>query len=778
MKLRTQILVFLFLFAFAPLFIAFLINLPLVLDRFEFFYHEAHTQNLRADFRDLDQHLASRYELVSLLSKLPEPGSLLPGPFIELQETAQPLEQTPDENSYQSLPLRQYVSWINRIMAEQRDVVLLSFADKAGNIKHAFMRDRQTASWQHIEKLPVKIDIPRPGTAPLPARSGVLISPIIIRKEFLQQDPRLFMTLNLSSAIYHADNSESTGFIIITVDVTDFARYYQNTIWVQSDGQYLFGPREHSGQRSAFDDYQGLRELFAKDQLVLWQGNNNQRVIWVPMLRTASGEPLWVGRHVDPSPISEIKFAISWRVTAILLVLVIFIFYLARKFAHRVERFDQELTDGITKILEEDKAIDPQWKGPVEIQELSEKLAQLSQVHANNTQRALHHARELEASNRYKSEFLANVSHELRTPLNSILLLSKLIMQDSHCSQDQMDKARVINTAGKDLKSLIDNILDLSRIEAGKISFSVHQTDLKELLEELVILMRPQFEAKNLSLKLITRQHLPESLFTDSEKVRQIIKNFLSNALKFTDSGEVEIIVEAHDDDTIMLSVKDHGIGIPDEKQSHIFGSFQQADGSISRRHGGTGLGLAISNQLAQLMGGHISLQSSPGEGACFTLHLPIHFDTEHIDDELVDLQLQENVAEPDIIRSEPADIRPKHQHILVVDDDIQTLLSLTPVLEAAGYTVSGAGDSDEAIETLEADPDIDLVLLDLEMPGKDGYATIAEIEKNPAFADLPVITMSCESQTEGQHHKNIRASVSKPIDTDALKTLFVKTFT
>ncbi|MCW8962174.1 MAG: hypothetical protein OQL16_00160, partial [Gammaproteobacteria bacterium] len=262
------------------------------------------------------------------------------------------------------------------------------------------------------------------------------------------------MTLNLSSPIYHADSNELAGHIIITVNVTDFARYYQNTIWVQSDGQYLFTPGNQHGHGSAFDDYPGLNKLFARDRLVLWEGGDNKRVIWVPMLRTASGDPLWVGRHVDPSPIADIQFAISWRVIAIMLVLVIIIFYLARRFAHRVEQFDQELTDGITQILEEDKAIDLQWNGPVEIQELSEKLSRLSEVHANNTKRALHHAHELETSNRYKSEFLANVSHELRTPLNSILLLSKLIKEDANCSQDQADKAHVINAAGKDLKSL------------------------------------------------------------------------------------------------------------------------------------------------------------------------------------------------------------------------------------------------------------------------------------------------------------------------------------
>jgi signal transduction histidine kinase/CheY-like chemotaxis protein len=779
MKLRTQILAFLFLFAFAPLFIAFAINLPLVLDRFEHFYHQAHTQNLRADFRDLDQHLASRHELVSLLAKLPEPGSLLPEPFIDLQKDKETSEQSKNTHNYQSLPIRQYVSWINRIMADQRDIVLLAFLDESKKLTHAFVRNQQTGIWAHSEQLPVQLTLPNVNNTPQTHDHRVQISPIIIRQEFLQQDPRLFMTLNLTSPIISADGSTTSGHIIMTVDVTDFARYYQNTIWVQSDGQYLFHADNQSVHGSAFSDYPGLDALFGNDHLALWEGKNKEQVIWVPMLRTASGEPLWVGRHVDPSPIAEIQFAISWRVIAIMLVLVALIFYLARKFAHQAEHFDQELTDGITQILEEDKAIKFQWNGPVEIQELAEKLSCLSEVHFKNTRRALEHARELEASNRYKSEFLANVSHELRTPLNSILLLSKLIKEDPSCHQEQIDKATVINAAGRDLKSLIDNILDLSRIEAGKTTFSLHSIDLRELLEELVLLLKPQFEAKQLTLSLSIHDQLPESIYTDGEKVRQILKNFLSNALKFTEEGMVSVIAEPESSgEMIRLSVKDNGIGVDEEKQAHIFGAFQQADGSINRRHGGTGLGLTISTQLAELMGGNITLDSTLGQGATFSLHIPITFDTEHIDSDLVDLQIEEEpLVKPEI---KTQDLQPvsKGQHIMIIDNDLKTLLFLTPLLEQWGYQVSGAGDREEAIETLEEDPDIDLILMDIAMSAKDGYTTLEQLEQAPAFFHIPVITMSDKDMDSGKVYNNIKANLKKPVDAEQLKILLEQTIT
>ena len=780
MKLRTQILVFLFLFAFTPLFVAFVINLPLVLDRFEHFYHGAHTQNLRADFRDLDQHLASRHELVSLLAKLPEPGSLLPQPFLELPASNELITDNGEAAEYQSLPVRQYVSWINRIMAEQRDIVLLSFIGADNKLTHAFIRDPQTGNWEFTEEPPVDIQAPGPDPKQLPARSNVRISPIIIRKEFLHHDPRLFMTLNMSSPIIHADQAASSGYVIITVNVTDFARYYQNTIWVQSDGQYLFSTDSPDNNTSAFKDFPGLEGLFTNDRLALWEGKHGQQAIWVPMLRTASGAPLWVGRRVDPSPISSIEIAISWRVGVIMLVLVAIIYYLARRFANRAEQFEHELINGISQMLEENRAIDLAWNGPVEIQELAEKLSQLSKIHADNAERALNHAHELEASNRYKSEFLANVSHELRTPLNSILLLSKLIKEDPVCSQEQLEKASVINAAGRDLKSLIDNILDLSRIEAGKTTFSVHHIDIRELLEELLVIMKPQFEAKNLELVLTIDEALPETIFTDAEKLRQILKNFLSNALKFTDHGTVKMTALPESNNAILLSVEDNGIGIDKEKQAHIFGAFQQADGSINRRHGGTGLGLTISRQLAEMMGGEITLDSTPGEGACFHLHLPVEFDITAVDDELIDLHQPAELPPPEQKTTaladsqsgmhKPSRVDAAGHHILVVDDDLQTLLSLTPLLESWGYRVSGAGDGEEALETLESESDISLLLIDIAMPVKDGYATIEQIQSMPQLSHIPVITMSCDDTNQDHRGMDIKSHIQKPVDTTALQ--------
>ena len=222
--------------------------------------------------------------------------------------------------------------------------------------------------------------------------------------------------------------------------------------------------------------------------------------------------------------------------------------------------------------------------------------------------------------------------------------------------------------------------------------------------------------------------------------------------------------------------MQDNGIGIDPEKQAHIFGAFQQADGSINRRHGGTGLGLTISQQLAHMMGGNITLASEPGEGSCFTLHLPHSFDITDIDDELIDIQTDKIAATVNDKADEklPAKTSPEKQsqgHILIVDDDIKTLLSLTPLLESWGYRVSGAGDGDEALETLESEADIALILMDVAMPVKDGYTTIRQMQSMPGLSQIPVITMSCDDSNQ-KNDVGAQDHIQKPVDADELKNI------
>jgi len=246
-------------------------------------------------------------------------------------------------------------------------------------------------------------------------------------------------------------------------------------------------------------------------------------------------------------------------------------------------------------------------------------------------------AQQLALASKYKSEFLANMSHELRTPLNSLLILAQLLAQNSNrnLTPKQVEYAGVIHSAGSDLLQLIDDILDLSKVEAGKMNVDPEQVNLARLLDYVEATFHPLTTQKGLEFRVRTANGMPGQMFTDDSRLRQVLRNLLSNAVKFTETGGVELSIEPASADELPATVRDHGpalafrvkdtgIGIPEQQLETIFGAFQQADGTTSRKYGGTGLGLSISREIAQLLGGAITAQSVLGEGSTFTLYLPI----------------------------------------------------------------------------------------------------------------------------------------------------------
>src|SRR6185369_3574974 len=250
-------------------------------------------------------------------------------------------------------------------------------------------------------------------------------------------------------------------------------------------------------------------------------------------------------------------------------------------------------------------------------------------------------ARQLALTSKYKSEFLANMSHELRTPLNSLLILSDQLSSNNegNLSGRQIEFAKTIHSSGNDLLMLINDILDLSKIESGTVAVDVGELPIDELYRYVERTFRPVAESRKLDFMIRLDQNLPPSMFTDTKRLQQIIKNLLSNAFKFTHRGQVTLTIEAaaggwsasndplnRAPQVLAFSVTDTGIGIPGEKQQIIFEAFQQADGSTSRKYGGTGLGLAISRELSRLLRGEIRLASTPGRGSTFTLYLPATF--------------------------------------------------------------------------------------------------------------------------------------------------------
>ncbi|MGA5820343.1 HAMP domain-containing protein [Kitasatospora sp. NPDC094028] len=397
-------------------------------------------------------------------------------------------------------------------------------------------------------------------------------------------------------------------------------------------------------------------------------------------------------------------------------------------------------------------------------------------------------ARQLSLTSMYKSEFLANMSHELRTPLNSLLILAQLLAQNSggNLTAKQVEYAGVIHSAGTDLLQLINDILDLSKVEAGKMEFSPEPFAVRDLLEYVESTFRPLADQKGLAFAVTLADTAPTELLTDQARLRQVLRNLLSNAVKFTDSGRVELRIERADgpalpaelgqvEAAVAFHVEDTGIGIAPDHLDGIFGAFQQADGTTSRRYGGTGLGLSISRELARLLGGTITVHSTDGEGSSFTLYLPIA-EPEH-----TNVTAEEGrhapVVEPDPPAPAPAPAPAASgaagplvgRTVLIVDDDVRNVFALAAALEQHGLNVRHAPDGEAGLDQLRAHPDTDLVLMDVMMPSLDGYATISAIRADERFARLPVITVTAKAMP-GDRDKSLAAGaddhVTKPVDT------------
>jgi len=776
MKLRTQISLYLFLFGLIPLLAGFMINVPMIFDRIEALYHKAHLQNLRAEFSDLDQHLARRHEMARLLAKMPEPGMLL---------TAEDRKTNKDLKSARS----GYINWVNQVLIDQFDVTQILFLDETD--KPIFWLDRNLKTGRLESR---SGDYPAVNARLLEASRevapGVVLNgPIIFNRAGGTVLPERFMQMSLVSPVVIpllSDDAgtlkEQRGTVVVYIDLGGLASAYRGNYWVLGDGQYLPSPTGESRPTTAFQDFEGLQALFDKGELALWEFGN-QQVLWVPLFETEDAGTLWVGRSVDPSPLAKLQQAVELRIAYIAIGLLVVVFIVARLIAVKTERLGRELTDRISRVLERNEEVKFSWRQPQELNELGNNLTRLAAIHSANTRAMNNYARELEESNRYKSEFLANVSHELRTPLNSILLLSKMLAEGDVRQQltpEQAHQAKVIHNAGTDLKALIDNILDLSRIEARHMALIAEPVRPLEVIDSVLELMMPQLEEKHLELVREIDAGVPGTITTDSEKLRQILINFLSNAVKFTAQGTITVRLKPGPEHEgvhypVSISVTDTGIGIAADKLELVFEAFKQADGSTSRRFGGTGLGLAISRELAYLLGGDILVESKPGIGTTFSLILPLELPASprHSSPGKSTGNSDSNKSMQAI---PPADYG--GARILLVDDDVRNLLALTPILEQWGLEVMAAGDGPEALETLETDGEFGLVFMDIMMPGMDGYETIRRIRQQARFADLPVIALTARSADEDVrkcHEAGAIDCVIKPVDLHVLKDMLDK---
>ncbi|MFC9843261.1 HAMP domain-containing protein [Streptomyces sp. NPDC060223] len=381
-------------------------------------------------------------------------------------------------------------------------------------------------------------------------------------------------------------------------------------------------------------------------------------------------------------------------------------------------------------------------------------------------------AQQLSLASKYKSEFLANMSHELRTPLNSLLILAQLLAQNPsrNLTPKQVEYAGIIHSAGSDLLQLINDILDLSKVEAGKMDLSPEQVSLRRLLEYVEATFRPMTSQKSLDFTITTAPGAPDELLTDDSRLRQVLRNLLSNAVKFTEQGRVELRIEPatgheipqgvlHAGTVIAFRVKDTGIGIPEQQLETIFGAFQQADGTTSRKYGGTGLGLSITREIAHLLGGQVTVDSTPGQGSTFTLFLPV---ARPDFEELLSGSRQPDSAPredaTDVVKAAgPAQgpagpPRQNRRRLLVVEERPRGLLTL--VAESAVGDLTRSRDDSDARKTVDvvtvvgaqeaasalAAGACHCVVLELGMADGEAARFLEAVEGDSALANVPVL--------------------------------------
>jgi signal transduction histidine kinase/ActR/RegA family two-component response regulator len=404
------------------------------------------------------------------------------------------------------------------------------------------------------------------------------------------------------------------------------------------------------------------------------------------------------------------------------------------------------------------------------------KLLQIKNSEIELASRALEEkALQLTMISNYKSEFLANMSHELRTPLNSLLILSKSLAdnKEKNLTPVQVTYAKTVNSAGQDLLALINEILDLSKVEAGKMQIDPARFNVQDLIDHLQLTFRPVAEQKNLEFQIQTDPDVPEQMFSDETRILQVLKNLLANAFKFTASGLVNLKISldkldrtTEENSMLVFSVTDTGIGIAKDNLKLIFEAFQQADGTTSRRYGGTGLGLTISREIAQLLGGRIEVDSEPGRGSKFRFFLPQKISAVEAP-EFAQKNLPDREAS---LQQRPVNLMGRK--VLVVDDDVRNIFAMSSLLRSYGIEVFHAENGKQAIELLEMNSEIELVLMDTMMPEMDGLEATKRIRQNLVYQKLPIISLTAKAM-KGDREKCLEAGASdyvmKPVDEHSL---------
>ncbi|MGZ9046317.1 MAG: response regulator, partial [Telluria sp.] len=403
-------------------------------------------------------------------------------------------------------------------------------------------------------------------------------------------------------------------------------------------------------------------------------------------------------------------------------------------------------------------------------------------------------ALELERASRYKSEFLANMSHELRTPLNSSLILAKLLSDNTpgNLSDEQVRFAKTIYSAGNDLLQLINDILDISKVEAGKLDLVLEEVPLRRTVENLGMVFEPLAAQKKLDFKVEVDANVPGTISTDRQRLEQVLKNLLSNAVKFTDAGAVSMHVTSGADGAVNFSVTDSGIGIAQDQHERIFDAFHQADGTTSRRFGGTGLGLSISRDLTGLLGGTLSVESTPGKGSSFTLSLPRNGAVASVPQpaalaptaapeaprSAATAATAAAAAEAPPLPSFPDDrdtpVALGGRTVLVIEDDPEFAAILFQLAHDMEYRCLVALNAEEGLRIAQ-EQSPDAILLDMRLPDRSGLSVLQLLKERPDTRHIPVHVVSSVDNGGEALHLGAIGYALKPTSREQLEQVFRK---
>ncbi|HEL3010114.1 hybrid sensor histidine kinase/response regulator [Stenotrophomonas maltophilia] len=433
---------------------------------------------------------------------------------------------------------------------------------------------------------------------------------------------------------------------------------------------------------------------------------------------------------------------------------------------------NEELEEQSRSLLQSQSHLEEQQaeleQSNVQLEERTHELEAQKQALLVAQSQLVRNSNELAATSRYKSEFLANMSHELRTPLNSSLILAKLLAdnKDGTLTEEQVKYARAILSSNNDLLALINDILDLSRIEAGHVELADEVVVTDSVLQRLRETFEPMARQKGLALQIEADALAPSQLVVDSQRLQQILKNLLANAVKFTEHGKVSLHVRAAGQGRIRFEVCDSGIGIAREQLQVIFEAFRQADGSTRRRYGGTGLGLSISRDLAERMGGSIQVDSEPGRGSCFILELPLQGAPASSAADIAAAPVASPVAAavpamqvparapvaPTTTVPSVADDRGRRQHpgrlILAVEDDATFAEALVALAHELDFDCVVAGTAEEAL-ALAGELRPNGILLDIGLPDVSGLSVLERLKRNPDTRHIPVHVVSATDRSQ-----------------------------